>query len=138
MKRDEAARELAYAQRGIGLDESCHLQMVIDHLCRTREDLMDIYRDYPAGSINTVKVCRDIDRDITLVRSGLKNFQLYHRLLPSAKQFKELNGIYKLVAQKIRLKQQILLSQILQLELVPINYLEGDSFLPNIPVNTIV
>jgi hypothetical protein len=63
LRRDEAAGELAYAQKGIGMDEHCHLQIVIDQLCRTPEDLRQLHRDYPAsaaeaggGAINTVKV----------------------------------------------------------------------------------
>lgn len=54
--RNDEARELQCAQRGIGLDESCPLQIVIDQHCKTPQDIHLLGKDFSNGSVNTIKV----------------------------------------------------------------------------------
>lgn len=54
--RNDEARELPYAQRGIGSDFSCPLQIVIDQLCQTPQEINLLGKDFSTGGVNTIKV----------------------------------------------------------------------------------
>ena len=54
--RNDEARELQCAQRGIGLDDSCPIQIVVDQLCKTPQDVALLGKEFSTGGINTIKV----------------------------------------------------------------------------------
>jgi hypothetical protein len=68
LRRDEAINELSYAQKGVGMDGSCPLQIVMDHCCRTPADIAQLQRDFSSsGTIHTIKVQHSSHHNSSLV-----------------------------------------------------------------------